>query len=346
MNKFKTIIGNIALSLVGLLLTVCILMAVEVVFRYLHKPETNEIVGEYTQGFNIPDPDYGYRPKPDSSISVTKKDSTGRSIYSVRYSIDEFSRRVTPQENTKDRNRFLIFFGCSFTFGEGIEDDQTLPYFAARQAPCYATYNYGYSGYGPQQMLVRLHDPGFYRQIAQKKGIMIYSPAHVSRAIGSYKVSTSWGKNFPYFYLDQAGNLKRDGDFQSGRPSTSFIYGALSKSVFLDTFLRPYDIPHTFSDSDIETTARIIEKSFQLFNSQFNDSKAYFMLLPGVDYSDREVARHLVKSGIQVLDFSDRKEFRNDGYVIPNDGHPTALWNEQLAGLIVEKLGISGKECP
>lgn len=337
---------SVRILLAWLAIIVGIFGSIELAVRFLYPVEKAEIGGTYSQGFNLLDPNYGYKPKPDSKVSAIRKAFDGTLIYSVHYSTDEFSRRITPMENKEDRDRFIIFFGCSFTFGEGLEDNQTLPFFTGELLPCYEPYNYGYSGYGPQNMLVRLREPNFPSQIKQRKGVMIYSPAHVSRAIGSYKVSTNWGRNLPFFYIDKDGLLRRDGDFQTGRTLRSLLYSGMSRIRLLDIFLSRYDIPHTFSDNDIRLTAKIIEESFKLFNSYFPDSRTYFMLLPGVDDSDQAVAQLLRKAGFQVLDFSSRQEFKIKGFVIKHDGHPTALWNENLARLIVKELRLSKESCP
>ncbi len=328
-----------------MLIILLVLCALELGARFLYPFEKCGVLRGCPQGFNLPDSDYGYKPRPNAVAPAVKQGLDGKLIYSVTYSTDEFARRITPMNKTPVSDRFLIFFGCSFTFGEGLQDNQTLPYHVGHLAPCYATYNYGYSGYGPQQMLLRLQDPNFAKQIKQHRGIMIYGPAHVARAIGTYYASTNWAKDFPFYYLDKEQNLARDGNFQTGRPLRSAIYSAISHVRLLDIFFRRYGLPRKFSEKDIELTARIIEESFKLFNIKFPDSRAYFMLLPGVDDTDQAVAALLRKAGISILDFSSRQEFQGEGFVITNDGHPTELWNQRLASLIVEELRISGENC-
>ncbi len=345
MKKHPHFILAIAVVTSVVAITVIALYALEMATRFFFPVERKEILGEYSQKFNLPDLDFGYKPRSNARVSAIRRDRDGHLIYSVHYSTDELSRRVTPMIDQGNRPDFMLFFGCSFTFGEGLEDNQTLPYYVSRYAPCYTPYNYGYSGYGPQQMLVRLMKPDFVREVSQGKGILLYGPAHVARAIGSYRVSTGWARDFPFFYLDGRGNLLLDGNFQTGRPVRSGIYAFLSEIRLFDVFLRRFDVPHKFSDQDIKLTSGIIEKSFKLFYQYYPDSTAYFMLLPGVDESDHAVATHLKRAGIPVLDFSSHEEFNNREYVIANDGHPTDKWNERLAQLIVEKLGISSDEC-
>ena len=39
------------------------------------------------------------------------------------------------------------------TFGLWVNDDETMPFYAAQYASHYRPYNYGVSGYGPNHML-------------------------------------------------------------------------------------------------------------------------------------------------------------------------------------------------
>ena len=63
------------------------------------------------------------------------------------------------------RPRKVAFFGCSFMFGHGVEDDQTLPYYFVREAGgTFEGFNFAGEGWGPHQMLReienRLRSPG------------------------------------------------------------------------------------------------------------------------------------------------------------------------------------------
>ena len=71
------------------------------------------------------------------------------------YTTDAYSRRVTPIDHLEQRSSFLLFFGCSVTFGLWVNDDETMPY-VAQYASHYRPYNYGVSGYGSHHMLAQL----------------------------------------------------------------------------------------------------------------------------------------------------------------------------------------------
>ena len=63
-------------------------------------------------------------------------------------------------EGPDRKSEFVIFTGCSFVFGEGVNDNQTLPYLYGKQNPAVRCYNYGFPGYGTQQMLAVLQQRG------------------------------------------------------------------------------------------------------------------------------------------------------------------------------------------
>jgi hypothetical protein len=94
------------------------------------------------------DPILGWRLKPGVYRDLETID--GRIVHDVTYHIGADHRRRTPTGTG-----CVWFFGCSFTFGQGVEDAQTLPYrvglLTGRRA-----INFGTSAYGAQHMLAAL----------------------------------------------------------------------------------------------------------------------------------------------------------------------------------------------
>jgi hypothetical protein len=82
--------------------------------------------GNYNDNYFAQDKDLGYalnRSK-RSVRSIKKKKSDGTPIYDVSYQLNELGLRDTPHNGDKFP---VFFFGDSFTFGEGVDDDDTLP---------------------------------------------------------------------------------------------------------------------------------------------------------------------------------------------------------------------------
>ena len=79
-----------------------------------------------------------------------------------------------------------MFFGCSFMFGHGVEDDQTLPYYFVQEARgTFEGFNFAGDGWGPHQMLREI-ETGFVRRVAGTPELAIYEaiPDHLRRVAG------------------------------------------------------------------------------------------------------------------------------------------------------------------
>ena len=72
-------------------------------------------------------------------------------IYDVNYSIGADNFRTTFQPER--RNKKINFFGGSFTFGEGVNDNETFPSYFYQLNEDYNVKNYGMHGWGVQDAL-------------------------------------------------------------------------------------------------------------------------------------------------------------------------------------------------
>ena len=91
----------------------------------------------------------GYRLKANNTYdwSIHSKLDKDTSIY---INVDSFNRRFSPRDSANTRH--ALFFGCSYTFGDGLNDKETLPAFYYKNDTSFNTYNYAFGGYGIQQM--------------------------------------------------------------------------------------------------------------------------------------------------------------------------------------------------
>lgn len=300
---------------------------------------------------NYSEPDFvqrddllGSRAKRNAKVIATRKDRDGNTIFSATYTTDAYGRRSTPVPASSVPKYFALFFGCSFIFGEGLNDDETLPAFFAALAPCYRAYNYGYIGYGPQQMPAILQSGRVPRRISERKGLLIYGymgepgVGHIDRAIGRMNIH-GWARHFPYYHFGPEGNLIRSGSFQSGRPVRSAVYGAMKRSAIVRLFKLNH--PLRINESHIRLTAKIIEESYRVFKKDFQSKAFYVVVFPGARRSTgKALIRYLQEAGIKCLDYGDLDEFAGKGYRIAGDEHPSAKWNKELAERIVRDLGL------
>jgi hypothetical protein len=106
----------------------------------------------YTDGYKTID-DFGNPAYQKNFICNSIKTRNDLLIYDAIYTIDENGLRISPKLN-KDSSLNIIFLGGSFTFGDGLMDQETLPSkFEILEKGKYSTYNFGLSGTGAYHML-------------------------------------------------------------------------------------------------------------------------------------------------------------------------------------------------
>ncbi len=344
--------GRMVAVAVGCVAAFILLALVEFGFRIVEwRAEARECNLQYSDlGFVQRDAILGVKPKANTTVTAEKSCPDGRVIFKATYTIDSLARRVTPISSPDQRKRFILFFGGSFIFGEGIDNDGTVPYYVGRLARCYMPYNYGGIGYGPQQMLAKLEVGTLRKQVIERDGALIYGymgeavTGHMDRAIGSLYVY-GWARNFPYYHIDpDTGTLVRKGNFTSGRPIQSLIYRLLLKSAIV----RVLGINHPLSikEEHVRLTARIIQESRNQFKKQFGSDRFYVVIFPGaVESTSGRLITLLEAAGIRCLDYRHRSEFSASGFRFPIDRHPTSKWNKALAKLVVRDLDLGGDDC-
>jgi hypothetical protein len=327
--------------LVGVVFTIVTLISIEGVFYVLRRvghldsQETLVASGELYRHDEL----LGASPRPNAQVSVTKK-LGNKTVYDVTYSIDEYGRRVIPMTNPDHRTKFILFFGGSYTFGEGVNDNETMPFYVSQFASKYKPYNYGFRGYGPQQMLAKLQDGEISKEIDEAEGILIYTfiDHHVNRAIGSMQIyEMAMGGHYPYYVIDDNDKLIKKGDLTSGRPVVAAVYRLLTMSQILAYF--QIDIPK-INDNHIRLTAKIIEESRNTFEEEFESDSFYVLFYPGSKYSQKMIP-YLKDADVKYLDYSKLIDTTSLDFHIEGDGHPTAQAFETVAAKLVKSLEIA-----
>ena len=281
------------------------------------------------------DEDLGYKPKPNTTHTGIRT-IDGKIIYSITYSTDVNSLRITPVDTTKPRTKYAQFYGCSMTFGEGVQNNETLPYYFAKFDSTFRPYNFAYSGYGPHQMLARLETESGKKIVKENTGIAfyIYINDHVNRVLGTL---TNYGYNggvVPYFHKD-GNRLKHDGLIKDSRKFRSWIFSQLLKSNILKLFKIGY--PFKITDQDYELTAEVMAEASRDYKMQFGNDNFYVIIYPTTVNSFLIISL-LKKKGVKVLDYSKLFNPLETKYAIPYDEHPTALANEILIKQLVKDI--------
>ena len=291
----------------------------------------------------------GYCPPP-ASHGWIRYNVGGKPAHEFSYSVDAQGRRNSAIEPGPERSRFLMFFGCSFTYGQGISDDQTLPHYAGALAPGHMPYNYGVGGYGTNSMLAQIEDPRFPKAVPQKSGIGVYVMLedHIFRSMGDSQTLT-WGTPMPYYEMEN-GKPVFKGPFWKARP----FYCALAKLVFKSqtASLAHVRLPRkAFTREDVAFVSALIKESARLMKKSYPDSRFVVLLYPAnqkeakplwVDWMEEDIAG----SGITILNYLTMLTLKDTELRVPIDGHPNGVAHELVARRMVEDLGLNQTEPP
>jgi|GEM_PF-1166311 len=299
-------------------------------------PGTNvEFSGAYskTGAFYVADKDLGAVALPNLNLDCQRK-VNGKDIWDVTYHTDQFGRRVSTILPSADPKKFAIFFGCSFLFGEGANDDQTIPSYFAAKNPEYRPYNYGIPGYGTQQMLAKLETGTLRQEITEDDGVCLYlylEDVHEARAVGTMEVVNAWASTFPCYEPRSGGGVVNHGSFADTRPLLLSTYRILGKS----NFVRYMGISFpTLGDRHYALTAEIVAESQRQFKARMTTDRFCVIVFPKRN-AHRKLLPYLDRLKVPYIDYSELFNPELDGLKFVGDGHHTPTANK----LLIERLG-------
>ena len=137
--------------------------------------ETGDSFKKYTiafeglNTFGIPNASVNIR-KEKTPDSLMKPSSL---VFEAKYTFDNQGRRNTSLVKGK-KDKVALFFGDAHCFGEGLNDNETLPYYFSLSNNKYNCTNYGFLGHGPNHMLYRVQLPEFQKQYSNKEGKIFF----------------------------------------------------------------------------------------------------------------------------------------------------------------------------
>ncbi|MGA2227315.1 MAG: hypothetical protein ABSH41_23005 [Syntrophobacteraceae bacterium] len=317
----------------------------------------------FSPGFMVPDDALGWGPAKGMQAKAMEAASVGLfhrpvgKISDTMYTIDSNGLRIAPPYRSDDLAGSVLFFGCSYTFGIGLKDDETLPYQVGVQSDGrYRTFNFAFVAYGPSQMLAAIETGRVSGVVDTTPGYAYYIaiPHHVWRAAGR----VDWIHHQPRYVLETDGTLHRAGYFE-GRKSLArelsfgwliegqlnWIEGQLNKAAIWRRLLMK---DSRITDDDIRLYLAMIGRTQELITTQYPGIQFRIILWPGQGGSVAQRSTYekirdgFLRMGIPV-DFvedilpgynTDREKFQLSSM----DTHQNALANRLLAQYVVSKL--------
>ncbi|MEQ1855828.1 MAG: hypothetical protein ABL963_05105 [Longimicrobiales bacterium] len=289
----------------------------------------------YATGTTTPDEVVGYAPL--SGPSRHEKYFEDVTVFDVTYHVGENGLRITPPG--PGDGACILFFGDSFTYGDGVRDDEALPYQVGMIVKDrFATFNFGYRGYGPHQMLASLQQGRVARIIgACQPGLIIYSAIgdHLNRVAGR----TSWDAHGPKYQL-VGDELEYAGHFDD-RPTRTRVEREIRKSLLFDRVWSEFEDPDT--EEDAALFGRVVSESARLIGERYPGSEFHVLFWDRFDNAaeigalaalDREgITTHRVSEIIPNYDV-ERAKYEISVY----DNHPSPLAYRLVSEFVVEEL--------
>jgi hypothetical protein len=247
----------------------------------------------------------------------------------VLYSFDSMSRR--PCRPAPDAPRHALFFGGSFTFGEGLTNQQTLAcQFQTASQGEFASFNYAMMGWGPAQTYNQLNVDELFNDIFQRRGIAVYGLVddHINRAIWRPEISAVY-TDYPFFRVADDGVIEgplRAVDRPHLRLATD-LYG------FLDGFSPLFRVAISPSWFRIESkqratrlTAHALGRSRIRYRERF-DGEFFVLLWPRSRLEpdlEHLLIDELTRLGVPVIQVPPLPGDETNATLHPLDGHPSA----------------------
>jgi len=210
--------------------------------------------------FMIPDDTLGFVPKPRSKVAVLKF-FQGSLVYDVVYTIDPGSLRVSPSYDFGNAKGCVLFFGDSFTFGEGVNDDQNYPFLVGlKTGGNYTIYNFAFNGYGPHQMLADLTSGRVADRIhcTPTHVILLCLTNHIERVVGL----ALWDRHGPRFRIAKDGSVHLEGHFDD-----PFRLGTWTLPVWVTHTLERSSAWRKLFGSERRTTSADLDLLIAIINS-------------------------------------------------------------------------------
>jgi hypothetical protein len=270
-----------------------------------------------------------------------KKD--GRVLRDIRYTTDKFWRRQTFSQKSQVA---VIYLGCSFVFGENLNDSQTMPQLAQELIPQVSHINLGLPSLGVNDIYAQIFQPDFkvsyifdkldsrkrYLDLPVKKIILVYYfiADHLFRSQCSQRCFYEDERlvlEKPYYEFDQKMDLIYKGS--NGKNISPWLK-ILSKSKTLKSY--HIDVPDPFSELNIQKHHLFLKKIKEAYEQKYDVMGSYVFYNPIENHSLIE----------KIEDSPNDKEFKKiildrnfltekygiENLVLPYDGHPSEFLNK------------------
>jgi hypothetical protein len=349
-TRSRKTINKILLVLTSVLMT---LSLVEVVYRYFLERESF-YAGDFNKHFYEPDIGLGYKMRRAGKFDALKMNSQGDTVFHTYYSVIDDTSNTSASfphrmgYHSMSHSAELVFFGCSFTFGEGLSDQQSLPYLTGERNELNAV-NLGCTGYGIHQVYQLYLNKYLNTDNRQRTFVYSFLYDHILRANGVYE----WNQLGPYFVL-RGDSVINTGALAAHRKVTSdkliryaSLFGGLRFLKKILGHLAQKNRLNSLEIADYEATLHLLNRLAKLIAQ----SGGQLIVLDwdvrnwgNVELNDlpfeliEKRLDHVISSSVKVIRISSITDIHDASNFIPGDGHPSAWMNYKISSYLGDIL--------
>jgi hypothetical protein len=346
LTRSRKSISKIFLLLGSILLT---LSLVEIAYRLFMERETY-YTGNFNMEFYERDSTLGYKMERAGKFKAVKINSNKDTLFQTYYTIIEDTSKAARSfphrigyRNSMDSNE-LIFLGCSFTFGEGLTDKQSLPYLTGEQNELNSV-NLGCTGYGLHQVYQLYLEKYSNTDNRHRRFVYSFLYDHILRANGVY----DWNLEGPQFIskgdsiINMGPIIKLHSAFANKFIHYASLFGGLRFLNKILSHLAEKNHLNSMDAVDYENSLNLLKQMAKMIKS----SGGEFIVLDW-DFNNwgnielNQLPYELIEKnldqlnapGIRVIRISTITNLQDPSNFIPGDGHPSAWMNYKIANYL------------
>jgi hypothetical protein len=318
-------------ALASCALIIVVFIAIDLTMRW---QDDAPPVSTHSTEYMVPSDALGYAPLKSTVAHITKT-KDGQVVYDVDYAFDEHARRIVPQDPNGRYDTFLLFFGDSNTFGEGLDARATLPYQTASALNDVRAYNYAFQGYGPQHILAKLQSTDLRAEVDEPRGLVLYVYLGflMDRLLGGSR-TLGWATRGLPDYTVHNGSLEREGFFQTTRPFYSVVMWVMGNSPLLQRLNVGW--PWRMTDEHRELFCKVMAAARDEVRRQFSGSDFAVVLHPKASVPPFACYE---RYGLRIIDIRNAYgDTPRAELALPIDGHASARANELVGAALAREV--------
>lgn len=264
-------------------------------------------------------------------------------LYDVHYKYNEYSRRETSIQNYKlNTKKAFLAFGCSMTFGQGVEQGMDYPsLLASKLSQEWSVYNFGIPGGAPNDHLDKINTyPDFIEGVQEAEGAFawLFIKEHMNRFFcpwNCYHSDYSWILDGKSEYVLANGSFQKGPIFSKNPNWERELYNALSQSAIVQRY--GYGFENNFTQEDYDLFVQSLDQLMNYFaNIKF---KKKYIILYGQFPELPLLLNSMKKFGFEAINYYKiHKVIKIKHSTFPFDNHPTSESTWYLSEVIKNRI--------